>query len=211
MDDSPLADYASWGEGGQVVGGEGGQVVGGEGNEQAQANSNNGDDEACAGSSSGSKPGKRKQRRGEAGEDKKYCSPTGAPPQQLRPHFQQEEGSESGGSTTTTTSTTGEQGGSSSSGRSSSQFGPEPGSNRFDPLQPGPWSTAQSSCPENRPVPVCAGADLQTWELDQGWRQIPFTDPWTPTEMLSWPYCRLCAFNFFPIIIHPLLLVFYVC
>lgn len=195
MDDSPLADSAiqgSWGEGGQVVGGEG--------SEQAQANSNNDDDEACAGSGSVSKPGKRKQRRGEPGGDKKYCSPTGAPPQQLRPHFQQEEGSESGGSTTTTTSTTGEQGGSSSGGRSSSQFGPEPGSNRFDPLQPGPWSTAQSSCPGNRPVPVCAGADLQPRELDQGWRQIPFTDPWTPTEIFSWPYCRLCAFIFSPII-----------
>lgn len=126
----------------------------------------------------------KKRRRGESN----YCSPTAAPPPlQFRPDSNQVgsgPGSEqkmTGGSTTTT----GQQ--------DSSQSGLLLGKGRFDELQLVPWSSTQSACPENRPVAVCAGADMQPWELDQGWRQIPFSSPLpSPVELLYWPYCRLC-------------------
>lgn len=149
----------------------------GTGTEQAQANT-----DAC------SSPN-RKRRRGETN----YCpSPAAPPPLQLRPDSHQagsETGSErkqTGGSTTKT----GQQ--------DSGQSGLLPGRNRFDSLQLAPWSATQSACPENRPVAVCAGADLQPWDLDQGWRQIPFSNPLpSPMELLYWPYCRMCTLCIF--------------
>lgn len=142
------------------------------GTEQAQANKG-----AC------SSPN-RKRRRGESN----YCSPTAAPPPpplQFRPDSHQV-GSERGNERKKTTSTTGQQ--------DSSQSGRD----RFDTLQLAPWSTTQSACPENRPVAVCAGADLQQWEIDQGWRQIPFSSPLpSPLELLYWPYCRLCTLQIY--------------
>ena len=136
------------------------------GTEQAQANNG-----AC------SSPNK-KRRRGESN----YCSPTTAPPPlQLRPDSHQGD-SGPGGSTTTT--------GQQDSGESGLLLGKD----RFDKLHLAPWSSTQSACPENRPVAVCAGADMQPWELDQGWRQIPFSNPLpSPVELLYWPYCRLCT------------------
>lgn len=145
----------------------------GTGTEQAQANNG-----AC------SSPNK-KRRRGESN----YCSPMAAPPPlQFRPDSHQvgsgpgSEQKKTEGSTTTT----GQQ--------DSSQLGLLRGKDRFDKLQLAPWGSAQSPCPENRPVAVCAGADMQPWELDQGWRQIPFSSPLpSPVELLYWPYCRLCT------------------
>lgn len=131
----------------------------------------------------------KKRRRGEGN----YCSPPAAPPPslQFRPDSHQV-GSGPGGSTTTT-STDRQQ-------DSSSQLGLDLlGNERFDKLQFAPWSSAQSACPENRPVAVCAGADMQPWELgDQGWRQIPFSSPLpSPVELLYWPYCRLCKLHLY--------------
>lgn len=147
------------------------------GTEQALANN-----DAC----SETKPS-RKRRRGETN----HCSPTVTPPPllQFRPDSQQDQGSElgserkkTGGSTTTTDQ------------QDSGQSGLLRGKARFDTLQLVPWSTTQSTCPENKPVAVCAGADLQPWELDKGWRQNPFSNPQpSPMELLYWPYCRLCT------------------
>lgn len=143
--------------------------------EQAQANK-----DAC----SGSKPNRRR-RRGETS----YCSPTAAPPHLQFHQNSQHEGSELGSERKKTggfTSTTGEQ--------DSSQPGLLPGKDRFGTLQIIPWSATQSICSENRPVAVCAGADLQPSEQDQGWQQIPFSNPLpSPEELLYWPYCRLCT------------------
>lgn len=138
------------------------------GTEQAQANKGG----AC------SSPNK-KQRRGESN----YCSPSAAPPPlQFRPDSHRV-GSGPGESTITT----GQQ--------DNSQSGLLLGNDRSNKLQLAPWSSTQSACPENRPVAVCAGADMQPWELDQGWRQIPFSSPLpSPVELLYWPYCRLCTF-----------------
>lgn len=163
-------------------------------------------DQAKKGSCALSSNKKRRSRRGESKGD--YCSPTAAPP--LSPpsslHFRPAEnshkvGSEEGppGGSTTTTTKTGDQQDSSSSSNGQLdllQLG-------NDRLQLAPWSSSptQSACPENRPVAVCAGAEMQPWELGEGWRQIPFSSPNMPSsppvELLYWPYCRLCMLYFF--------------
>lgn len=140
------------------------------GTEQAQANKG-----TC------SSPNK-KRRRGESN----YCSPTAAPPPlQFRPDSNQKD---PGPGESTTTTTTGQQ--------DSSQSGLLLDNSRFNTLQLAPWSSTQSACPGSRPVPVCAGADMQPWELGPGWRQIPFSSPLpSPVELLYWPYCRLCTLH----------------
>ena len=159
------------------------------GREQEQANK---------GSCSSSPMNKKRRRRGESKGD--YCSPT-APPLppppppslQFRPDSHQVGSGPAGGSTTTTTTTTTDQ------QDSSSQLDLLLGNDRLDTrLQLSPWSSTQSACPENRPVAVCAGAEMQPWELGEGWRQIPFSSPMpSPMELLYWPYCRLCTSFFF--------------
>ena len=161
------------------------------GNEEAEANNENG------GACSGSKSTNRKRRRGKG--ENNYCSPTDAPASaQFGPHSQQEEGSEgagAGGSSTTGTRTN-QEGGSDSSSKSGLQLGTE-GDNM---VQYAPWSSTQTSCPGKRPVPVCAGAQLQPYGLSPGWQSIPFSDlPPPPEEIFYWPYCRLCTFSFRPL------------
>lgn len=143
--------------------------------EQAQANK-----DAC----SGSNPNRRRRRR-----ETDYCLPTAAPPPlRFNPNSHQE-GSEVGSERKKTgglTTTTGEQ--------DIGQPGFLPDKDRFGTLQTTPWSTTSSVCPENRPVAVCAGADLQPSGQDQGWQQIPFSNRLpSPEELLYWPYCRLCT------------------
>ena len=162
------------------------------GNEEAQTNNENG------GACSGSKSINRKRRRGNG--ENNYCSPTDAPApaspsMQFRPHSQQEEGAGTEGSSTRSTSTD-QKGGSGSS----SQPGLQPGTEGDDMLQLAPWSSTQNSCPENRPVAVCAGAQLLPYGPNPGWQWIPFSDlPPPPEELFYWPYCRLCTFSFRPL------------
>lgn len=155
------------------------------GNEEAQANNENGD--AC----SGFKPINRKRQRGKG--ENNYCPPTDAPAP--APHSQQEEGSEgagAGGSSTTTTRTDQDSG----SGSSSSQSGLQLGTEGVNLLKLAPWTSTQTSCPGNRPVALCAGAELQPYGLSPGWQSIPFSDlPPPPEELFYWPYCRLCTFS----------------
>lgn len=163
------------------------------GKEEAQANNENG------GACSGSKSINRKRRRGN--EEKNYCSPMDAPApaspsRQFRPHSQQGEGSDgagTGGSSTTNTRAD-QKGGSGSSTQS------QPGTEGINMFDLAPWSSAQNSCPENRPVAVCAGAKLLPYGPNPGWQWIPFSDiPPPPEELFYWPYCRLCTFSIRPL------------
>lgn len=160
-----------------IIPGWAGEVTSiGEGNEQLQANNDN-----CA-----TGPNSKRKRRREEGS---YCSPSAAP--LTPPHSQQQQQQEEGVESSTEQRKTG----GSTTGTTTGQPGLRLGTDRLEMLRPVPWSTTQSSCPGNRPVAICAGADFQPWEIDQGWQQIPFSDS-TLTEMFYWPYCRLCTLHF---------------